>query len=123
MADLLMETGRLVWRELSLRSQVGLDAPRPPMAGTHTVGHQSFMAIEGLWAEEGEGMPKAAPKPQVQWRLSRPDLFPKGGRMEKRTLLYDERFLESYAGAIITDPATAIVKFVATCWDAYPNTL
>ena len=27
--------------------------------------------------------------------------------MEQRTLLYDERFLESYAGAIITDPATA----------------
>ncbi|WZB61934.1 ATP-binding protein [Achromobacter xylosoxidans] len=39
--------------------------------------------------------------------------------MEQRTLLYDERFLESYAGAIITDPATAIVELVANCWDAY----
>lgn len=38
--------------------------------------------------------------------------------MEQRTLLYDERFLESYAGAIITDPATAIVELVANCWDA-----
>ncbi|MFG0233567.1 ATP-binding protein [Achromobacter sp. 413638] len=39
--------------------------------------------------------------------------------MEQRTLLYDERFLESYAGPIITDPATAIVELVANCWDAY----
>ncbi len=39
--------------------------------------------------------------------------------MEQRTLLYDERFLESYAGAIITDPATAIIELVANCWDAY----
>ena len=39
--------------------------------------------------------------------------------MEQRTLLYDERFLESYAGAIITDPSTAIVELVANCWDAY----
>lgn len=39
--------------------------------------------------------------------------------MDQRTLLYDERFLESYAGAIITDPATAIVELVANCWDAY----
>jgi hypothetical protein len=39
--------------------------------------------------------------------------------MEQATLLYDERFLESYAGAIITDPATAIVELVANCWDAY----
>lgn len=39
--------------------------------------------------------------------------------MEQRTLLYDERFLDSYAGAIITDPATVIVELVANCWDAY----
>lgn len=39
--------------------------------------------------------------------------------MKQATLLYDERFLESYAGAIITDPATAIVELVANCWDAY----
>jgi hypothetical protein len=38
--------------------------------------------------------------------------------MEQRTLLYDERFLESYAGSIITVPATAIVELVANCWDA-----
>lgn len=39
--------------------------------------------------------------------------------MEQRTLLYDQRFLESYAGSIISDPATAIVELVANCWDAY----
>lgn len=39
--------------------------------------------------------------------------------MEQTTLLYDERFLENHAGAIITDPATAIVELVANCWDAY----
>jgi Histidine kinase-, DNA gyrase B-, and HSP90-like ATPase len=39
--------------------------------------------------------------------------------MEQKTLLYDQRFLESYAGAIITDPATAVVELVANCWDAY----
>ncbi len=39
--------------------------------------------------------------------------------MEQGSLLYDQRFLESYAGSIITDPATAIVELVANCWDAY----
>lgn len=39
--------------------------------------------------------------------------------MAQTTLLYDERFLESYAGGILTDPATAIVELVANCWDAY----
>jgi hypothetical protein len=39
--------------------------------------------------------------------------------MEQRTLLYDARFLESYAGTIINDPATAIVELVANAWDAY----
>ncbi|MCW8199856.1 ATP-binding protein [Verminephrobacter aporrectodeae subsp. tuberculatae] len=39
--------------------------------------------------------------------------------MDQKTLFYDERFLDRYAGAIITDPATAIVELVANCWDAY----
>jgi len=78
MADLLMESGRLVWRELSLRSQVELDAqPAPPLPPADTSVYQRFMASEGLWAEEGDGAPRATPtpKPQLQWRLSRPDLF------------------------------------------------
>ena len=48
-----------------------------------------------------------------------------GGIMEQASLLedlsylYDERFLNKYAGSIITDPSTAIVELVANCWDAY----
>jgi len=39
--------------------------------------------------------------------------------MQQQSLLYDERFLESYAGPIVSDPSTAIVELVANCWDAY----
>jgi Histidine kinase-, DNA gyrase B-, and HSP90-like ATPase len=39
--------------------------------------------------------------------------------MEQTTLFFDERFLESYAGAIINDPSIAMVELVANCWDAY----
>ncbi|PRX02606.1 UNVERIFIED_ORG: histidine kinase/DNA gyrase B/HSP90-like ATPase [Martelella mediterranea] len=34
-------------------------------------------------------------------------------------LLFDDRFLDKYAGPIITDPAVAIVELVANAWDAY----
>lgn len=39
--------------------------------------------------------------------------------MNQETFNYDVRFLENYAGSIITDPVTAIVELVANCWDAY----
>lgn len=39
--------------------------------------------------------------------------------LEDQSYLYDERFLNKYAGNIITDPTTAIVELVANCWDAY----
>lgn len=39
--------------------------------------------------------------------------------MEQQQLFYEDRFLESWAGAIITKPETAIVELVANCWDAY----
>lgn len=39
--------------------------------------------------------------------------------MEQNTLFYEDRFLESWVGSIITDPAIAIVELVANCWDAY----
>ncbi len=75
MADVLIASGRLVWRELSLRSQIERDTPSPSVVATHAGGTPHFMASEGLWADEGEAGPQAAPKPQRQWRLSRPDLF------------------------------------------------
>jgi hypothetical protein len=75
MADLLMESGRLVWRELSLRAQVKGDAPTKPVADTPAGGAQNFFASDSLWAGEDDGHHKVEPKPQVNWRLSRPDLF------------------------------------------------
>jgi Histidine kinase-, DNA gyrase B-, and HSP90-like ATPase len=32
---------------------------------------------------------------------------------------FEDRFLESLVGSIISDPSTAIVELVANCWDAY----
>ncbi|MDI9651213.1 ATP-binding protein [Burkholderia cenocepacia] len=39
--------------------------------------------------------------------------------LQQEDLFYEDRFLESWAGAIITNPSTAIVELVANCWDAY----
>src|SRR5437764_12275482 len=39
--------------------------------------------------------------------------------MKQADLLYDDRFLDNYAGSIITDPAIAIGELVANSWDAY----
>lgn len=39
--------------------------------------------------------------------------------MNQELLFYENRFLESWAGSIITNPTTAIVELVANCWDAY----
>jgi len=39
--------------------------------------------------------------------------------MAQEDLFYEDRFLESWAGGIITNPSTAIVELVANCWDAY----
>ncbi|WP_339861672.1 ATP-binding protein [Thalassospira alkalitolerans] len=39
--------------------------------------------------------------------------------MPQVDLFYDERFLESWAGSIVSVPSTALVELVANCWDAY----
>jgi len=71
-----IESGRLVWRELSLRSQVERELPpQPARDASAAVAPPSFMASQGLWADEGEGLNQPEPKPPIQWRLSRPDLF------------------------------------------------
>jgi hypothetical protein len=37
----------------------------------------------------------------------------------KNDLIFEDRFLESWAGTIITNPTIAIAELVANCWDAY----
>jgi len=39
--------------------------------------------------------------------------------VQQADIFYEDRFLESWAGSIITNPSTAIVELVANCWDAY----
>lgn len=39
--------------------------------------------------------------------------------MEQQQLFYEDRFLESWAGSIVTKPSTAIIELIANCWDAY----
>jgi hypothetical protein len=39
--------------------------------------------------------------------------------MNQELLYYEDRFLESWAGSIMTNPTIAIVELVANCWDAY----
>lgn len=39
--------------------------------------------------------------------------------MNQESLFFENRFLENWAGSIITNPTTAIVELVANCWDAY----
>ncbi len=40
-------------------------------------------------------------------------------QLADESILFDERFLERHAGAIITDPEVAIVELVANAWDAW----
>lgn len=46
------------------------------------------------------------------------------GTMTKRIeVLFDERFLDKHAGAIISDTAIAIVELVANTWDAFASSV
>jgi hypothetical protein len=66
----LASTGRVVWRELSLRAKVG--AIDVPATGP------SPALVESLWPED-EGEPTSIPEPQLpgraSWRVARPDVF------------------------------------------------
>lgn len=82
MADQLMESGRLVWHELSLRAQVACDVPAATdpsssaLGGSSSTPAQSFMAtLPSLWGDEDAGTLPTPAKPATQWRLARPDLF------------------------------------------------
>jgi hypothetical protein len=37
--------------------------------------------------------------------------------VQQEDLFYEARFLDSWAGNIITNPSNAIVELVANCWD------
>jgi Histidine kinase-, DNA gyrase B-, and HSP90-like ATPase len=39
--------------------------------------------------------------------------------MNQDSLLYEDRFLESFVGTIISNPTVAIIELIANCWDAY----
>ncbi len=39
--------------------------------------------------------------------------------MSDHPLLFDQRFLDRYAGSIISDPAIALLELVANAWDAF----
>ncbi|WP_290873277.1 hypothetical protein [Aquabacterium sp.] len=66
MADHLMASGRLVWRELSLRAQI---------EGQASTDIPPILASEGLWADAQPSPTPAQALASAQWRLSRPDLF------------------------------------------------
>lgn len=76
MADLLMASGRLVWRELSLRAQVDAES-------TSTGGVEATSLPMSLWGDVGlatddvpSGLDMAPPVGNSQrWRQTRPDLF------------------------------------------------
>jgi hypothetical protein len=71
MADLLMESGRLVWRELSLRAQVEAEAAAPM---SPDVTGQTCAEPMALWTDDQASEPLSVPKP-YRWRQTRPDLF------------------------------------------------
>ena len=63
----LIATGRIVWRELSLRARITTNTPPPP-AGA------AVMTDAALWGDDETG---AQPADQVKaaWRIARPDVF------------------------------------------------
>ncbi|MDN3543980.1 MAG: hypothetical protein ACK4S6_05205 [Roseateles asaccharophilus] len=70
----LMDMGRIVWRELSLRAQVDdEDAPPAATATTETaVPDAPAPTAHGLWSEDETPAPAAIKR---VWRMARPDLF------------------------------------------------
>jgi len=66
MSDLLTASGRVVWRELSLRAQVEAEASGP----TDPTSAGTGIELTSLWGDSPLGV--GAP---YRWRLTRPDLF------------------------------------------------
>ena len=76
MADLLVDGGRLVWRELSLRAQVDADIDEPaPESAAPPRADDPPALWEDTPVDATETLsPDSATKP-YRWRLARPDLF------------------------------------------------
>lgn len=81
MTEVLMDAGRLVWHELSLRAKVQAEEAGAPDDGAAAVVHAGEPTP--LWEDDGSlqgdtddagHAGKAATKPH-RWRLARPDLF------------------------------------------------
>lgn len=69
LAAQLISSGRLAWRELSLRAQVPAscaDAAPVPAIDAHA---------HGLWAHEQNQTAASAKTQALQWRMARPDVF------------------------------------------------
>ncbi|TDP84776.1 hypothetical protein EV672_103350 [Aquabacterium commune] len=78
MADLLMASGRLVWRELSLRAKVEADAPAHESKPAAIPGELSTLwADVPLEADSNDCEIGEAPEAfqAHRWRMARPDLF------------------------------------------------
>ena len=65
----LMATGRIVWRELSLRARIEGDAPPPAAAPA--------MADDALWQDDlpDEARLQHRASAKASWRMARPDVF------------------------------------------------
>lgn len=85
MTDVLMDAGRLVWHELSLRAKVAAEEAEPaagiPHAETTDEGAAATLrAAEptSLWEDDaidGDHASDASQAKPYRWRLARPDLF------------------------------------------------
>lgn len=86
MSDLLMEAGRLVWRELSLRAQVDADLDDraslnasmqadSPDAPTPLLASEPAPLWEADAADTAPNTTPTGPRKPYRWRLARPDLF------------------------------------------------
>jgi len=64
MAEQLLNAGRIVWRELSLRARVAIEAAAEAEHFTH-----------GLWPQNSPDSAPSQPRRQGCWRMARPDVF------------------------------------------------
>lgn len=70
----------------------------------------------------GEGRPRWPHSPRVHQksrRCCRRAASGYGLLVSDQHLLFDQRFLDRYAGSIISDPSVALIELIANAWDAF----